>query len=591
MSALEKKKPLRLRVRTKFFLLLITAVLTCALLIGGIASALFTRVIEKKTSVSGNELVDAAVSRLAKYMQDLDGMAYPLMFNKTMQSVLSSVGRSGTSSYWRYSELNNLSYALQLQAGINQDIEIAVFPIAYEGRYYTSQTDYLSSYDVREEDWYQRFEEDSTLRKLYLSNRDIAYRMSGEREPAHLVVYRINSVYTTRTVGIMCIYLRPQAIENMLADISENINNMALVDETGAVVFSMEKDMSVQELQTLYEDIGTDAVFTKNGKGYMLLSHAIPDIPWRILCAYDLSTSERESRHIYLLIFLAAALCCFVCLPIIWRFLIRLLRPVEQLTIGMEWVKMGRLDLQLETDRHDELGQAINNFNDMTRELSEAHQNLKAMASLQREIGIAALRQQINPHFLYNTLDMIIGMTTQGDQAAIVEVCKALGGIFRYNLNGDSMVSLEKELTQTRRYIQISQYRFHGRFDVEYSVERDLLDQTVPKLILQPIVENSVLHGFSAISRRASMLIAINRAGAGRYCITVKDTGAGMSAAALQTLRDSLSDTDGLVEGRRHIGIRNVYARLHLVYGSEMSMDIESQLSVGTQITIMLPIR
>ena len=152
-----------MRVRTKFFLLLITAVLTCALLIGGIASALFTRVIEKKTSVSGNELVDAAVSRLAKYMQDLDGMAYPLMFNKTMQSVLSSVGRSGTSSYWRYSELNNLSYALQLQAGINQDIEIAVFPIAYEGRYYTSQTDYLSSYDVREEDWYQRFEEDSTL--------------------------------------------------------------------------------------------------------------------------------------------------------------------------------------------------------------------------------------------------------------------------------------------------------------------------------------------------------------------------------------------------------------------------------------------
>ena len=76
MSALEKKKPLRLRVRTKFFLLLITAVLTCALLIGGIASALFTRVIEKKTSVSGNELVDAAVSRLAKYMQDLDGLSF-----------------------------------------------------------------------------------------------------------------------------------------------------------------------------------------------------------------------------------------------------------------------------------------------------------------------------------------------------------------------------------------------------------------------------------------------------------------------------------------------------------------------------------
>lgn len=591
INIVEKKKPIRFRVRTQFFILLITAVLTCALLVSSIASVLFTREIEEKARVSGNELLDATTARLAKYMQDLDDMAYPLMFNKTVQNVLSSLGRSGTSTYLRYTEQNNLSYALQLQAGINQDIEIAVFPKEYDGRYYTSQTDFLSSYDVRTEDWYHLFEEDATLNKLYLPNRNIAYRMSGERESAHQIVYRINSVYTTRTVGIMCIYLRPSAIENMLKDISENINNMALIGENGEIIFCMEDGMSTRQLQNYYQENGTDSVFTMEGKGYMLLGSGVSGTPWHILCAYDLSASQREARNICLLIFLVAVLCCLLCLPVIWRFLVRLLRPVEQLTIGMEWVKMGRLDFQLESGRQDELGQALTNFNDMTRELSEAHQNLKAMAALQREIGIAALRQQINPHFLYNTLDMIIGMTTQGDQAAIIEVCKALGGIFRYNLNGDYMVRLEQELIQTRRYIQISQYRFRGRFDVTYSVDKELLNQAVPKLILQPIVENSVLHGFSSISRKASMLIAINQAGAGRFCITVKDTGAGMSAAALQTLRDSLSDTDGLVEGKRHIGIRNVYARLHLVYGGEMSMDIESQLSAGTQITIMLPIR
>lgn len=152
INIVEKKKPIRFRVRTQFFILLITAVLTCALLVSSIASVLFTREIEEKARVSGNELLDATTARLAKYMQDLDDMAYPLMFNKTVQNVLSSLGRSGTSTYLRYTEQNNLSYALQLQAGINQDIEIAVFPKEYDGRYYTSQTDFLSSYDVRTED-------------------------------------------------------------------------------------------------------------------------------------------------------------------------------------------------------------------------------------------------------------------------------------------------------------------------------------------------------------------------------------------------------------------------------------------------------
>lgn len=256
----------------------------------------------------------------------------------------------------------------------------------------------------------------------------------------------------------------------------------------------------------------------------------------------------------------------------------------------MEQVRLGRLDCRLEADREDELGQAMRNFNDMARQLDQADRDLRAMEALQREISIAALRQQINPHFLYNTLDMIIGMTAEGNGEAVIEVCKALGGMFRFNLNGDSRVPLRVELTQIRRYLQINQHRFHGRFTVELNVDEALLDQVVPKLMLQPIVENSVIHGVSAVRRSVTLWLDIRRAEGGRYAIVVRDDGAGMDAETLEALRRSLAGAeDG--EPRGHIGLRNVYGRLRLEYGEAMAMTIDSEPQRGTRVTLLLPER
>ena len=241
-------------------------------------------------------------------------------------------------------------------------------------------------------------------------------------------------------------------------------------------------------------------------------------------------------------------------------------------------------------DTHDEVGDLIETYNYMTRNMKQLMEDQAKAAEDLRIAEFNSLQAQINPHFLYNTLDMIIGMTAEGNSAATIEVCKALGGMFRYNLNGDSRVPLRHELPQIRRYIQISQYRFRNCFETVYSIDESLLDQIVPKLFLQPIVENCVVHGISNISRPASILIAINHSGPDHFIITVKDNGAGMSHADLQILRDSLTPTGSIIEGKHHIGIRNVYNRLYLIYGDQMCMDIESRPSVGTQITILLPI-
>lgn len=579
-----------LRIRTQFFLLLAGALLVCALLTSAFASTLYARQLRDKAETSGQELLEAAGSRLSQYMETLDTMAYSLMFNKVVQNALNN-SSSRIDDYSQYTLQNNLYYALLLQASINPDIEIAVYPLEHGHWFASESSGFWGNYDFESSQWFQAFQQNPNLGKQCLINQGFGYRRESLQENAHLLAYRVGSVYSTKPVGYLCVYLYPQALTRIITGLSESIQNLALVTDEGEVACSVSGGVDPQQLIEMEALHNGSGAFTHDGQHYLLITQPVAGTPWRLIGTYDLEASDREARAIALTICLVALGCCLVCTPLIWQFLLRLLKPLEQLIVGMECVKMGRLDVQLKTGRRDELGRVLGHFNDMVRQLAEAQRNLGAMAILQRDIGISALRQQINPHFLYNTLDMIIGMTARDDKRAIIQVCKALGGMFRYNLNGNHMVMLQHELEQTKRYIQISQYRFLGRFEVEYALDRELLSQTIPKLVLQPLVENSILHGFAELSRSCSLIIAISRAGGDRYVISVKDTGRGMSHAALQALRDALLNTDTLLEGQNHIGIRNVYARLRLEYGDRVSMDIESCLDVGTQVSITLPLR
>jgi two-component system sensor histidine kinase YesM len=186
---------------------------------------------------------------------------------------------------------------------------------------------------------------------------------------------------------------------------------------------------------------------------------------------------------------------------------------------------------------------------------------------------------------------MIMGMASEGESAAVIEVCKSLSEMFRYNLNGGHMVSLREELDQTKRYVRISQYRFRELFTVEYYVAEGLLNQCVPKMILQPLVENSVIHGFAESGKQGVLTISVSKIPGDMMLVCVKDTGCGMLKNDLNVLRDSLIDTSAFPGEWAHVGINNVYARLRMEYGAEVQFDIDSRVEAGTQITIILPIR
>ena len=199
---------------------------------------------------------------------------------------------------------------------------------------------------------------------------------------------------------------------------------------------------------------------------------------------------------------------------------------------------------------------------------------------------LALLQSQINPHFLYNTLDTIIWLVETGKNEQAVEMVTSLSNFFRSSLSkGRDIITLGEEEIHVRSYLEIQQVRYRDILCYEIHVQPELRGCVLPKLTLQPLVENALYHGIKLRRGLGHILVdAAQEDGNVRIC--VRDDGAGMTPERLQQLRQSLD-----AEEQIGFGLRTVYRQLRLLYGAQCSMELESEPNAGTAVTLRFPIR
>lgn len=290
-------------------------------------------------------------------------------------------------------------------------------------------------------------------------------------------------------------------------------------------------------------------------------------------------------------------------LAILFMILYFLLRHLSAqlkfLLTKFERVEKGDMAIREHLDTKDELGELDIHFNRMVVQLQQLIQENYINQLGKREAQLDALKYQINPHFLYNTLDVISSMATVADLPQISDICQNLSQLFRYNMAHKDNVLLKDELQSVKNFIYLQQVQFSEPFQVFYDIEPGVEDCSVIKFILQPIIENAVKHGFAAKDR--IFCLEINaRADGDRLVIEVADDGVGIAADTLQHIRDNLARTEWLLNPsvqpaaggrRRSIGIYNVQERLRLTYGPEYGLTIQSEIGLGTTITLEMPLQ
>lgn len=263
-------------------------------------------------------------------------------------------------------------------------------------------------------------------------------------------------------------------------------------------------------------------------------------------------------------------------------------KKINDLLIHMKRVETGDLSSRMVCSGNDEIAMLSESFNKMCEQLDSYIEKVYETELERKSAEVSALQMQINPHFLYNTLESIKAQAILEGDTVAPEMIVLLGSMFRWACRIDEKyVTIDEELEYVKKYLKLQSYRYPGKIAVDVSVEDEYLDFAIPKLTLQPVIENVVVHGFAETDRNCRVMIEIKKNG-NELIITVSDNGCGMSPEELETVRLTLEPG---VRQRplSSIGIQNVNNRLRLLFGDRSGLTISSVKEKGTTVTIVLP--
>ncbi len=270
--------------------------------------------------------------------------------------------------------------------------------------------------------------------------------------------------------------------------------------------------------------------------------------------------------------------------------------PLRRLQQYMKEVEGGDFSSRIPVERHDEFGLLEKKFNRMVSQLDQLQHKVSIaqvreyhLQFLNKESELKALQAQINPHFLYNTLNTMscIGQVYQVDEISVVS--DALAGMFKYSIVGGSHSTMEEEIQHVKHYMEIIHVRYPDMITCHYHVEEHFLDQPVLKLILQPLVENAVLHGLLPRKGKGQIWISVVERNE-TILIRVVDDGIGIEEGKLVWLQDQLSNEDSNELNRNNLGLYNVKQRLFLYYGTQGKLRFASEPDRGMVVEIAIPV-
>lgn len=265
-------------------------------------------------------------------------------------------------------------------------------------------------------------------------------------------------------------------------------------------------------------------------------------------------------------------------------------KPLGRLSRAIQKFSKGDFEQHVEVTTEDEIGEVANCFNKMVQDIKKLIDENYVITIKERESELTALQAQINPHFLYNTLDSLYWQATEAGNDDVAESILALSDLFKLVLSrGSREITVGHEIELISRYLQIQKMRFAKRLNYRVDVDEDILKVKVPKLILQPFVENAIVHGFENISTPCELFVTGRREGE-HIRFEIKDTGIGMT----QDQIDAIWEEETQQYANQRIGryaIKNIKERLELKYKGDFRLEIESSVGKGTKVILIIPFK
>ena len=537
---------------------------------------------------------------LNSYLEEVDSIAKNVNYNYYLQDYLETVIKeeddyvdSGIGKNMRSYEMSSQAFSdtLLSRADISSIMIFGKKKMLLNRSMYTYQKVAL---DYSKLDWYAKAvakPQDAIItgpnRHSFFDTDDEVISLSREVQSYENGTFR----------GVILINLNMNKITEICNSFQEKQENfICIINDKGELVyeqqngrerFAFDEKENRQELNTALGKT-KESCFRLNYRGekYLVTRTDMKTTGWTLVSMVPYKSVMAETMAISGVMILAVAITLIVTLLLLNRILTGVVKPLKKLEKYMVQVNPDNMDQRMEILTDDEIGHLSMKFNQMMDRIRNLKEQVIEEQEDKRKYELQALQAQINPHFLYNTLDSIIWMAETND-SNIVAMTEALAKLFRISLNkGNEEISLERELEHVKNYLIIQSMRYADKFTYEISAEPGVERCRTIKLILQPIVENCIYHGIKKKRGTGKITIRAYRRGQ-NLIIEVSDDGCGMpEEICRKILSDEIESEDISGSG---IGVKNVNERIQLRFGKKYGLSYSSEEGVGTTVTYVLP--
>ncbi len=419
---------------------------------------------------------------------------------------------------------------------------------------------------------------------LHLSKLNVRTPSRDTQHEVFSYYQKINSIRFESTVGIMEI----EVVDDVLLEVlnTSELGEILLIDQQGTIISEQKQELTnIQQLgiDKLPNKEGYNTVMNVLDRSSIVISVPIPELELRLVGIYPVEGFRDKVKGSARTIFITLIIALTLLGIIVFLITTALLSRLKVLVKAMKQVREGSLTVSVPVTANDEFTQIATSFNMMTGRIHELVETVYKSQLMEREAELRALESQVNPHFLYNTLATIAWVGRKHQAHDVVHISNALAKFYRLMLNkGKREMLVRHEIDMVQAYLSIQKFRFEDRFEVIYDIDERVYEYSAAKNLLQPIVENALIHGIEPKRARGTLIIKAGIEGDMLF-YKVIDDGVGMAVSRVEDILQGRTVTSS---GSGY-AMNNIRERLQGHYGQRFKFEIVSRPGIGTAVTIM----
>lgn len=576
-------------IRQKLLMLFSIQIIIPILFMGLMMYRNTENIVTNKSITYTKDLVKMIELRLNDFDREIKAASQDFLYDRTLYEVLSDEEKEPFEYYRRISQIRDMLRRVNLSKDFIQSMGI----ITLDNEFITYDTN--SAKAILEELMpYEAIKEEAER-----ASGNATWYFETDEEGVVIRTYLVRTVYDIadhRELGTIVFLIKQTEIGRIYSELSTEFMDSIMILSDKKEIISATNNIPMDILEeNIYSRETLKSGYYLNADEDQLITHQLVDNNgWLVVTRVSLKKLNQDLEGFKYILVLVTILTLLIMSVFTILMAVDILDPINRLAQSMKQMREKNSYEEVPVDRNDELGYLSQSFNSMSHEIHVLLNEVYRENLTRKEAELKALQAQINPHFLFNTLESINWMALMKDAPEISDMVTALSTLMEASMGkGSSLITVSDEIEHAQSYVLIMKNRYGERLSFETKIDESLLGCKVPKLTLQPIIENAIYHGIDKVRGGGKIALRVEEHD-GECHLIVEDDGKGIDNKEVTTLNkvfETYNDEYLTSEGKHSIGLINVNHRIKLYCGESYGIEIKSWVDHGTKVTVRLPKR